>query len=231
MQVTMTSEFFISIISYILHFKYLNNTAATAQYLAQLNLSESDIIMVQKDPYYGWDSPYSTKIWVQAYLDYNSSQNIGSGGNDVILNYFQIPELQSLVLANGTINNLINEILKEMKSAYGTTDPVELGCLQWSESSVTQNLSYYLPFISNSSYNSSFYFLNSTLGFIPEIGFDQKFIFNSSVLNYTQYASSLLQVEYSYPNTNRGSLINVQNLEEFLIGMQNEEDFPALVKQ
>lgn len=219
MQVSLSNTFFISMISYTLYMKYLSNSTISSNYLTGIGLNFEEISDVQSDTTYGWADYRSTQIWVQAYLDYNATGTLDIGAYDVIRNYFQITLLEKLFLDNGSLSTDIKFILDDMENRYKTIDPIELGCLQWSNASISRDLPLYLgalPNISSKWPYPSFLSLNSTLNFLPEIFW---FLENSNIqgLDYTVYAQNLIDVEYTYPNKNTATLINIDNLTYFFL--------------
>ena len=217
MKIALTTDMYISIIAYSLYNKYLFNETEALIYLEDIGISNTDAIEIQQDNTYGWQSFESTKIWVQAYFDYQQTSNFDNGAFDILRNYFQLPQLQMLLITNGTISDKIGDILYDMKTRYGTNDPIELGLLQWSNSTISLNLPLdlgQLPNISHTLPFPSYMSINKTLSFIPEIFWLLQAL-KLPMQDYSPYSSSLLEIEYTYPNKNYGSLINIENLAFF----------------
>ena len=212
MQVALTSDLYITIISYSLYHTLLSKTSTTTTYLKSIGLSTTQITEIQKDNEYGWASYTSSKIWVQAYFDYITYGNLDNGGYDVIRNYFQIQALQEVITPGGLIYNQMNVILKDMLTRYGSTNATVLGCLQWSNATLTLNppmglLPIVTPLFPLPSYKS----LNSTLSMIPEMKWFLE-LTKSPALDFSSSAQKLLQVVYTYPNYNYQSIINIDNI-------------------
>ena len=217
MQVSLSTTFYTSVIAYVLYNTSFSVPEISGEYLSGIGLTSQEITEIQTDTTYGWSSYESSQIWVQAYLDYQNSGSLDIGAFDVIRNYFQMPELQDLFLNNGSISWEIEKILNSTLKKYGTNDPVELACLQWSNATVSRDLPMDigpLPNVSDNMAFPSFLSLNQSLNFIPEMYW---FLENSNIpgLDYTPYAQNLIDVQYTYPNTNFASIINIQNLAFF----------------
>lgn len=216
MQVALSSDLYFTVISYALFETVLFNTTLTQNYLASIGLNDSQIEEVQTDEKYGWGSFETSKIWVQAYFDYNLSSSLDFGAFDILRNYFQISILSFAITPNGLISDSIQGILIDMVNRYGSENSTILGALQWANASLTLTPPLGLPPIQSSKFPfPSFASYNSTLDFPPEI----KWLFpllNITNLDFSPYAQSLLQVVYTYPNYNFQSIINIENLGFFL---------------
>ena len=216
MQVGLSSDLYITIISYSLYYSLLYNTTTTNEYLNSIGLNVNQIENIQQDNEYGWASYTSSKIWVQAYFDYVAYGNLDNGGYDVIRNYFQIQALQEIITPGGLIYNQMNVILKDMLKRYGSTNATVLGCLQWSNATLTLNPPLGLgpvntPLFPLPSYRS----LNNTISFVPEMKWFLE-LTKTGDIDFSTCAQKLLQVVYTYPNYNYQSIINIDNLQIFI---------------
>jgi hypothetical protein len=216
MQVTLSSELLVEVVGYTLYWKFLANATLAESYLAAVGLNSTASDSVQQDQSYGWGSVKATKLWVQAVLDVNASGSCDEGACDVINNYFQLPTLTELIEPPGEIFSLVEEILEDMAERYGTTNATQLAALQWANASVTRNmpLNLTLTLPPNVPF-ASFWALNQSLGFIPEMYWFERIVLKSQA-DFSSNAQDLLQVEYTYPNVNEGSIINIENLAFFL---------------
>ena len=215
MQVALTSDLYFSLIAYSIYNTALFNTSLTEDYLDSIGMSPAQIEDLQQDPNYGWASAGSSKIWVQAYFDYLASGNLDLGAYDVIRNYFQNSLFGQIISPGGLINTLVSGVIKDMENRYGSSNATVLGCMQWANATLTENPPLGLAPIVSPLYKFSTYnAMNSTLSFVPEMkGFLN--ISGKPWVDYSAYAQSLLQVVYTYPNYNPGSIVNIDNLAYF----------------
>ena len=221
MQVSLSGDFIVSILAYTLYNTKLNNETLSHEILIEVGLTDDQAGEVIQDANYGFANYKSTKIWVKSVLDYNNTWSL-EGAFDTIFNYFQLEQLAQLVSTSGKLNKWVNDILDDMKTRYGTRNHTELGALQWANASISRDLPMKLGPLPNTAgcAFSSFCSINSTLGFIPELYWLQ-YLFNHTNYDYTKIAASLIQVEYNYPNTNRGTIINIENLAFMLVNLLN----------
>jgi hypothetical protein len=125
-----------------------------------------------------------------------------------------------LIQKDGGIWNLIQEIVDDMKNRYGDSSGNAIAAMQWANATVSRNLPLGLGSLPTSQQfpYPSFWSINNTLGFIPEIFWSQQLI-NKTSFDYTPNASTLIEVEYKYPNKNTRTIINLENLTFLLLNL------------
>ena len=219
MQVSLSTDFITSVLAYTLYKTKLSNQTLSNQILTEIGLTDDQAQEIAQDANCGFGNYKSIKIWVRSVIEYNSTGAL-EGAFDTIYNYFQIEQLGELVSTSGSLSAMVEDILEDMRARYGTRNHTELGALQWANATVSRDLPKGLGPLPNTAgcAFASFCSINSTLGFIPELFWIQQLV-NKTNYDYTQNAASLIQVEYDYPNTNRGTIINIENLAFLLVNL------------
>lgn len=204
------------IIAYSMYQTYFNDTILVNADLTAANFSSSDCDLLISDAKYGFADWQPLKTWVKAYFDYQNTLKFTDNAFEILENYFQIPNLSSLLTKDGLVAIKINEVLESMNVTYKTIDRVELRNLQWNSALMTKELPMGIgsvPLTKEIPY-PSFLSLNQTFSYPPEIN-----IFLAAVnisADYSTVADRLLNISYGYPKSNYGSILNLVNMAEFL---------------
>lgn len=206
------NDFYTMILSYTTWKKFISDTSNITDYLTSEGFDASAIM---NDTTYGWSQWQTLKPWIQAILDYNTSQTYNT--YETLNMHFQEPNLIKLINSSSLLYEKIHDIQTDMQTRYGTNNPKQLGILQWSTGSVTLNLPMDLGTLSIPGAKSplpSFIMMNTSFTSFPEVFYFQLAF---SALNYTKVsfkdiAANMLELWYTYPKQNIHSLANLNNL-------------------